>query len=177
MIYHKPFNLSLDEFLKGEEYKDSQISLIEEYEGSFLSLMRNRAENCRYVNVGPIMYDMYTPSTFNFKPIDSQIITLPSGYIGIHYRKTPSGVIVRDSQKRIIGFYVDSVVAISEQYLGCGLGTETIIVSSLLHSVNPALELGPASYTPKGLEAHKSAWKSYRRFPERYILQIKEPSG
>jgi hypothetical protein len=177
MIYNKPFNLSLDEFLKGEGKESDDLDLIDEFDSSFDESIINRAQNYDFES------DAWTitfcaPHTKNFHPVDNRILTTYPRTKAMdgcyHYRKTYNGVVLLGKRGSLEGFYVDSLVSVAEEHRGTGLGTEIIIVSCLLHGYNPAWVKPPLQYTPSGLRTHKSAWEKYRRFPENYVLQIKE---
>lgn len=180
MMYHKPFNLDIDEFLKGEGKETDDLDIIDEFDGSFDELIINRAQNYDFTS-DDWSVTFCAPHTKNFSPVDNRIIITShrtkamDGYY--HYRKTYNGVVLLGKRGGLEGFYVDSLVSIAEEHRGTGLGTEIIVVASLLHGGNPAGFKGPLQYTPSGLKAHKRAWEVYRRFPERFVLQIKELTG
>lgn len=176
-IIRPPFHLPLDEYLKGVGRESDDLDLIDEVDSSFNELIVNRAENYDF-GTDKCTVTFCTPHTPNFKPIDNKIITTwpkSSAMKGeYHYRKTGSGVILLGCRGGIEAFYIDALVSVAEEHRGFGLGTELIIVASLLHGINPAWVKPPLQYTPSGLRAHKRAWEAYRRYPDKFNIKITE---
>jgi hypothetical protein len=172
-----PFHLSLDEYLKGIDREADDLDLIDEVESSFNELLINRAYNHDPEANYPII-TFCTPHTPNFKPVDNNVIipwprsdAMNGKY---HYRKTNNGVIVLGCRGGIEAFYVDAVVSVAEEHRSCGLGTEIIIIASLLHEENPAWAKNKPQYSPAGLRAHKRAWNAYRRHHDKFSMKVIE---
>jgi len=181
-MFARPFNLSLDGFLKGEGKEADDLDIIDEIDGTFVETIGdvligdNIKRGVASSNGKRVFLTIPLPKIFT--PIDNKIITTQHGAYtskGLwHYRKTETGVILLGSNSGIEGFYANSVISINDEHRGNGLGAELIIVASLLHGINPACNKEAPQYTPSGLSVHQKAYRSYRRFPDRFILNIQE---
>lgn len=181
-MFARPFNLSLDEFLKGEGKAADDLDIIDEIDGTFVEtigdvLITDNIKRGVASSKGKRIF-LTIPLPKIFAPIDNKIITTKYGVYtstGLwHYRKTETGVILLGPNSGIEGFYANSVVSVNDEHRGKGLGTELIVVASIIHGINPSWSDGKPQYTPSGLTVHQKAYRSYRRFPDRFSLNIQE---
>lgn len=148
-----PFDLSLDEFL-------GSFQTIEDSDMSHWEMVVNRAQNHDFDDTRELLLRGSanpSPITENFKSIGSEIPSIIDG--SLRYLKTASGVKLIDSNGDIVGFYIDNLLSVLEDHREKGIGTEIIIIASLMHRTNPAIDTKYGTqYTRSGLASHRRAW-------------------
>lgn len=151
VIFPKPFDLDLLEFIHGPQHVEKVLKKETEFDGTFLELW-----NRMYVGINDCTSIPGTKRYVSCKDLS------------FCYSQVSDGVVLTDYRNQLVGFYIRDVVAVSEHHRESGFGKELIIMTCLIKGVNPAWEYGEPSYTERGRVAHVRAWTAFRRHPERY---------
>jgi len=143
-----PFDLSLEEFLRGpDSSEDLDVDRI--FSVPFDRLMR---ENAPYAE-SALDYDAASERT-------PSMVVPGAMFVGV-----AAGVILLDPRGKAIGCYVWSSLALDADWQGLGLGRELVIERSLREEANPVWALDTPSYSPAGVAAHAAAWRYARGHP------------
>lgn len=146
MMLPEPFDLDLDDFLKGiGQTKHVDIDFI--FSGLFEEFWEENHGNIepagRHLKDDPVVHE-------------SDVVD------GVKYLSVDDGIIMVDKDYTPIGCYLWYTLCISKQWQRLGLGRELVIVRCTQDGRNPVWDADNPAYSPAGFAAHRSAWLSFR---------------